>query len=51
MRRPLEEDRYVYGPLWRDVAPSVLMLLALVAVMTALGLVWAHYIGLLPVEP
>lgn len=50
MHRPIEEDRDDNGPLWRDVAPSVLMLLVLVAVMTVLPLVWSHYIGPLPVE-
>lgn len=45
------EDHDDYGPLWRDIAPSVLMVLALVAVMTVLALVWSHYVGPLPVEP
>lgn len=45
------EDYDDYRPLWRDIAPSVLMLLALVAVMTVLALVLSHYIGPLRVEP
>lgn len=49
--RTPHDDRGDYGPMWRDVAPSVLMVLAIVAVMTVLALVWTHYVGPLPLEP
>jgi len=46
-----DEGHGDYGPPWRDVAPSVLMVLALVAVMTAFAIAWTHDVGPLPVEP
>lgn len=45
------EDHAEYEPCWRDLAPSLLLLLAIAAIMSVVCVVWTHYLGPLPLEP